>query len=173
MAFTLLSISKLDNSDHKVVFHKQMCILSNPKGCTIAKIPHSEGLYCVQAPEKDKDNLSANAVVAKLAINEVHCCLGHISSAAIKHAVSKGFITGIDLDESSKPDFCKACVKAKFTRQPFQQVSETQAEKYGECIHWDLDAHAGHVSSTNNNNTAWPVLFVFFFFFFLNTNYFF
>ena len=49
MAFTLLSISKLDKSGHKVVFHKQMCI-SNTKGHTIAKIPHSQGLYCLLAP---------------------------------------------------------------------------------------------------------------------------
>ena len=49
MAFTLLSISKLDKSDHKVIFHKQMCTILNLKGETIAKIPHSQGLYCVLA----------------------------------------------------------------------------------------------------------------------------
>ena len=54
MAFTLLSISKLDKSDHKVAFHKQMCIISDSKGCTIAKIPHSQGLYHVQPPEEAK-----------------------------------------------------------------------------------------------------------------------
>lgn len=45
MAFTLLSISKLDKSGHKVIFHKKMCTIIDPKGCTITKIPHSEGLY--------------------------------------------------------------------------------------------------------------------------------
>ena len=119
MAFTLLSISKLDKSDHKVVFHKQMCIISDSKGHTIAKIPHSEGLYHVQPLEQAKNDLSANAAVVKMSINEVHRRLGHISSAAIKHAISKGFITGIDLDESSKPEFCEACVKAKSARQLF------------------------------------------------------
>ena len=138
MAFTLLSISKLDKSDHRVVFHKQMCTISDSKGCTIAKIPHSEGLYRVQAPEQPKINLIANATVVKMSINKAHCRLGHISSAAIKHAIAKGFITGIDLDESSKLDFCEACVKAKSARQLFPQESKMQADKYGEYVHWDL-----------------------------------
>ena len=101
MAFTLLSISKPDKSNHRVVFHKQMCTISDSKGQTIAKIPHTEGLYCVQAPEQAKIDLSANAAVTKMSMNEAHRRLGHISSAAIKHAISKGFITGIDLDEKT------------------------------------------------------------------------
>ena len=98
MAFTLLSISKLDKSNHKVIFHKQLCTIINLKGHTIAKIPHSQGLYQVLAPP-----LTANAAVEKLNINEAHRRLGHISSAAIRHTVMKGFITGIDLDKLSKP----------------------------------------------------------------------
>ena len=125
MAFTLLSISKLDKLGHKVVFHKQLYTISNTKGHTIAKIPHSQGLYRVQTPEQPKSSLKANAVVVKMSINEVHRHLGHISSAAIKHAIEKGFLTGIDLDESSKPEFCKACVKVKSARQLFPQESET------------------------------------------------
>ena len=124
MAFTLLSISKLDKSGHKVVFHKQLCTISSTKGHTIAKIPHSQGLYHVQTPEQPKSSLKANAAVVKMSINEAHCRLGHISSAAIKHAIAKGIITGIDLAKSLKPEFCKACVKAKSARQPFPQESE-------------------------------------------------
>src|ERR1700761_4726052 len=44
MAFTLLSIGKLDTSGHKVTFHKQMCTIQDSKGSTIAQIPHSQGL---------------------------------------------------------------------------------------------------------------------------------
>ena len=138
MAFTLLSISKLDKSNHKVIFHKQSCTIINPKGLIIAKIPHYQGLYRVLASPQQPTSLSANAAVEKLTINEAHRRLGHISSAAIRHAVMKGFITGIDLDESSKPEFCEACAKAKSARQPYPQESYTRAEKYGDCVHWDL-----------------------------------
>ena len=71
-------------------------------------------------------------------INEAHRKLGHIFPVAIKHAISKGYITRIELDNKSKPDFCKACVKAKSARQPFPKQSETCATKYGDCVHWDL-----------------------------------
>ena len=89
----------------------------------------------MQVPEQAKTPLSENSAVIKMSINEVHHCLGH---TAIEHAIAKGLITGIDLNESSRPDFCEACVKAKSARQPFPQESETQAEKYREYVHWDL-----------------------------------
>ena len=134
MAFTLLSISKLDTSGHKVTFYKQMCMIQDPKGNTIAKIPHSQGLYKVFMEKEGKPELHVNAAVEKMSMGEAHRKLGHISSVAIKHAVSKGLITGICLDKESKPEFCDACVKAKSARQPFPKESESQAEKYGDHI---------------------------------------
>ena len=71
-------------------------------------------------------------------INKAHRKLGHISPVAIKHAISKGHITGIELDNESKPDFCEACIKAKSARKPFPKQSETRATKYGDHVHWDL-----------------------------------
>ena len=71
-------------------------------------------------------------------INVAHRKFGHIAHAAIKHAVSKGFILGIDLDMNSKPKFCEACAKAKSTMVPFPKESLTRATKYGERVHWDL-----------------------------------
>ena len=56
MAFTLLSISKLDMSGHKVTFQKQMCTIQDSKGITIAKIPHSQGLYKVLMDNKENQN---------------------------------------------------------------------------------------------------------------------
>ena len=127
MAFTLLSISKLDTSGHKVTFYKQMCTIQDLKGNTIARIPHSQGLYKVFMENKEKSGLHANVVVGKMLISEAHRKLGHISSAAIKHAVSKGFITGICLDDNSKLGFCDTCVKVKVARQPFPKESENRA----------------------------------------------
>ena len=138
MAFTLLSISKLDKADHKVIFHKKMCTIMNPKGHTIVKIPHSQGLYCVLSSPQSPTQLTANSASEKLSISEAHHRLGHISSAAIRHTVLKGFITRINLDKNSKMEFCDACAKAKSTQLPCPQESETRAEKYGDYIHWDL-----------------------------------
>ena len=72
MAFPLLSISKLDKPNHKVIFHKQLCTIINPKGLTIVKIPHSQGLYWVLASPQQSTPLTANAAVEKLNINKAH-----------------------------------------------------------------------------------------------------
>ena len=73
-----------------------------------------------------------------MSINEAHRKLGHLAYGAVAHAISKGYITGIELDTSSKPEFCEACVKAKSAKQPFPKESKTRATKYGERVHWDL-----------------------------------
>ena len=54
------------------------------------------------------------------------------STVAVAHAIANGFITGIELDTSSKPEFCEVCAKAKSARQPFLKESKTRATKYGE-----------------------------------------
>ena len=138
LAFTLISISRLDKAGYLVAFNKGMCTIKNPKGQTIATIPHSNGLYKTCTPKQTNGKDHANTASAKMTISKAHQKLGHISHTAIKNGVNKGYITGIELDNESKPEFCNACAKAKSTRQPFPKESQTRATKYGERVHWDL-----------------------------------
>ena len=39
MAFTLISISQLEEVDCSVTFKKDMCTIQNPSGCIIATVP--------------------------------------------------------------------------------------------------------------------------------------
>ena len=96
------------------------------------------------------NSLHANAATEKMSISEAHRKLGHISSAVIRHAVSKGYITGICLDKDSKPEFCDACAKVKSARQLFPKELKNQAAKYGDHVHWDLWGPAA-VRSINGN----------------------
>jgi hypothetical protein len=153
MAFTLISISRLDKGGYSITFRKGMCTINNPKSKTIATIPHSDGLYKIVASKSAAKTETANTASTKISISEAHKRLGHISHAAIKHAVSNGLITGIDLDSNSKPEFCEACAKAKSARQPFPKESKTRAQKYGEHVHWDLWGPAT-VKSLNGNSYA-------------------
>lgn len=135
MAFTLISISRLDKAGFSVIFKKGMCTVKDPSQRTIATIPNVDGLYKIAAPKRSND--SANAVSGKMSISEAHRKLGHLAHAAIKHAVSSRVITGIELEPDSKPEFCEACAKAKSAREPFPKESDTRAEKFGERVHWD------------------------------------
>ena len=45
MAFTLISISRLDQAGYTVTFNKRVCTITDPNGKTIATIPHVDGMY--------------------------------------------------------------------------------------------------------------------------------
>jgi hypothetical protein len=114
---------------------------------------HSEVKYHYHLIDPSAKSYSdhANVAAGKMSISEVHCKLGHISHAAIKHAISTGQITRIELDMDSKPDFCEPCIKAKAARLPFLKKSDTRATSYGKCVHWVLWGPAS-VKSLNGNS---------------------
>ena len=126
-----------------------MCTIFNPKGQVIAMIPHSDGLYRIIG-KHDKDRGMAAVASGKMSISKAHRRLGHLAYGAVTHAISKGYIAGIDLDTNSKPEYCDACAKTKAARQPFLKESNTRATKYGKCVHWDLWGPAT-VKSLNRN----------------------
>ena len=47
-------------------------------------------------------------------------------------------VTGINLDETLKAEFCETCVKAKATRKPFPKESKTEFKAYGNKIVSDV-----------------------------------
>ena len=108
-----------------MIFNKGICTIKNKDGCIIATIPHSDSLYRVVAPDEPSNWHYANVASEKMTISEAHHKLGHIAHATVKHAESNGYITGIELDGNSKPEFCEACAKAKSARQPFPKESHT------------------------------------------------
>ena len=50
MAFTLISISRLDEAGYSVTFNKRMCTVKSTNGKTIAIIPHVNGMYKIATP---------------------------------------------------------------------------------------------------------------------------
>jgi hypothetical protein len=131
-----------------------MCTIKNSQGRTIATIPHSDGLYKIVATKQSNANKTANMASEKMSISEAHRKLSHILCSAIEHTIVNDLITGIDLDISSKPEFCEAFAKAKSARQPFPKESDTRAEKFGECVHWDLWGPASVKSISGNQYVA-------------------
>ena len=113
MAFTLISISRLDKAGFSATFRKGMCTIKNPSNQTVTTIPHTDSLYKIVATSSSNKAKTANTVFGKMSISEAHRKLGHISYSAIKHVISNGFVTGIKLDSNLKPNFCEACTKAK------------------------------------------------------------
>ena len=122
MAFTVISISRLDKAGFSVTFNKGMCTTKDPKSKTVTTVLHMDGLCKLVSKQLNKME-SANAASGKMLINKAHKKLGHIAHSAIHHALSNGLVTGIDLDMNSEVEFCKACAKAKLACQPFPKES--------------------------------------------------
>ena len=85
----------------------------------MATLPLSDGLYRLATRSSTSPSAHANIMSAKMTIQEAHLKFGHIAHNAIKYAVAKGLILGIELDLTSKPKFFDACTKAKASHQPF------------------------------------------------------
>ena len=64
--------------------------------------------------------------------------MGHVNHEDLQRMVEKGMVTGVNLDLSSKPDFCKTCVKAKATCKPFPKESKTEYKSYGDKVVADV-----------------------------------
>ena len=116
----------------------------------MATIPQADGLYHLIDLYKVNQMAHANIATGKMSISKAHHKLGHISHTTIKHAITSGWIAGIDLDIDSKPEFCKPCAEAKSACQLFPKKSDTQATQYGECVHWDLWGPASMRSLSGN-----------------------
>ena len=94
----------------------------------MATLPLSDSLYQLATRSSTSPSAHANIMSAKMTIQDAHLKFGHIAHDDIKYAITEGLILGIELDLTSKPEFCDACTKAKASRQLFLKQSDTQAE---------------------------------------------
>jgi hypothetical protein len=71
---------------------------------------------------------------------EAHRLFGHIAPSTAKRLLTKGFVTGIELDSSGdEPTFCESCIYAKSRHQKIPKVREGDCvTSFGEEIHSDV-----------------------------------
>ena len=136
MSLTLISTNHITSAGFTVQFKENMCKIVSPAPHkkTIAEIPLVNGLYTVHTPFTHQ----AHATQEKLSVHTLHRILGHVAQYAIIDAVKKGLIEGVELNSTSIPEFCDACMKAKAVWQPFPEESQNRAHSYGEIVHTDL-----------------------------------
>jgi hypothetical protein len=150
MAFTLISVSRLDVANHIFHIENGICSISTPKpnSRVIGRIPRVRGLYRV-SPQTNKlsNPPTANVASKMMSITELHNRMGHINHNDLRHMVKTGMVTGINLDLESTPDQCTVCIQAKATRKPFPKRSVNEHVKgYGDKIVSDVWGPASTVS---------------------------
>jgi hypothetical protein len=137
MAFTLISVSCIDRAGFSLFIKERNCTIRSPSSKVIGCIPEIRGLYRV-VDSDTKTPHTANAADKKISINELHRRMGHVNHENLRQMVEKGMVTGINLDMSSKPDFCETCIKAKAPRKPFPKESKTEYKAYGDKVVADV-----------------------------------
>ena len=85
-----------------MVFKGNFCTILHPNESIIAKVTHSDGLYCMSANIAETINnnqftLYTNMAWRPLSLYELHCRLGHIHYGAIKDAIRNGLVKGLEL----------------------------------------------------------------------------
>jgi gag-polypeptide of LTR copia-type/GAG-pre-integrase domain len=138
MAFTLMSVSCVDQAGYSLFIKGGTCIICSPKSNIIGRIPEVRGLYHVSDSLALPRAHVASAAVKQISISELHQQMGHINHEDLRQMVEKGMVTGINLDLMSKPEFCEACIKAKAMRKPFPKESKTEYKSYGDKVVSDL-----------------------------------
>ena len=69
MAFTLISVRRLDHAKCSVTFQDGVCMIKNPTGQVMAKVPHSNGLYRVnQSHTQANSNYATLSTVKSILI---------------------------------------------------------------------------------------------------------
>jgi hypothetical protein len=155
MAFTLISMNRIASVGLAVLFEGKMCkILSKgPKHEVIAEIPQVQGLYTIES----QHTLHAHAARTKLTIDQAHRALGHISQTTILCLAKEGLVEGVEVDLSSTPEFCEACVKAKASCKPFLDETKNRARTYAALVHTDL---WGPAQTTSLGGTTYYISFM-------------
>src|ERR1700678_160214 len=134
MAFTLISVSCVTRAGFSLFIKGGNCVICSPTSKIVGTIPEIRGLYRIANTSVH----TANVAIKQISINELHRRMGHVNHDDLRQMVEKQMVTGINLDMSSKPDFCETCVKAKAPRKPFPKESKTEYKAYGDKVVTDV-----------------------------------
>ena len=136
----LLSVSQLDENDGKIIFHKRKCQLENKEGNIIGHGQMKGRLYLLDAKLiQTSQEVSHYASPPKITWGQLHRRYGHISITSLERLSKNGMVSGLLIDQSSKPSItCEACIQAKQAHKPFPKEAEHKSEIPGERIMSDV-----------------------------------
>ena len=144
MPIPLISVSKMVQGSFLAHFEKEGCHILSPNRTKLLIVKEQLGLYPVLAGKTSQAVPTAqikNALTlspSPISLTDFHRSMGHSYSPALKKMVAEGVITGVVLKDG-EADFCKACIQAKHTREPFpKERSGEPTRAYGDRTHSDL-----------------------------------
>jgi len=137
VAYTLVSIGRLDEEGFTTKFGHGKCIIWGSDGEKIGEVQRTAR----KAYKVEHEIGMANVAEETLTIDQLHRRMGHASIQVIRDLVKFGMVTGVHLEYSpvGRPFFCESCVYGKATRKSVSKIREGErAAVFGGEIHSDL-----------------------------------
>ena len=154
----LLSVGRITDRDHVVVFDKEKAEVIDKCGNTVLIADRDKGLYYVRDAN---DEYSAEADVADETdegnfTNEWHRRMGHHHMRDLVKCDREGAMRGMKLEKSPQESDCETCLRGKMTRTPFPKNS-TRDSKLLEIIHSEV---MGPMRVESNGQARYIVTFI-------------
>ena len=134
---SLLSVSRFDEAGGTIDFKDGKCFLRNKGGQLVGTGVKQDRLYLLGAKTRVVAE-SAHAASTSKSWNEWHKLYGHLGMKSLEILKQKKLVDGINIDTSTAPSSCDACIQAKQTVLPFPQESENRSKIPGERTYSDV-----------------------------------
>ena len=137
VAYTLVSIGRLDDEGFTAKFGQGKCVLLGPDEEKVGEVMRTAR----RAYKVEREEGTVSAAEETLTLENLHRRMGHALIQVIRDLVTKGMVTGVRLEytPTGTPFFCESCVYGKATRKSVPKIREGErATVFGGEIHSDL-----------------------------------
>jgi hypothetical protein len=125
-----------------MIYNGEFIIHEPTKSKIIGRVPLIRGLYRasnLKVPIYRPIPPFVNSASTPISLNELHHLMGHINFNDLHLMVKKGSVMGVDVDFTTKPDYCDICIQAKAPHVVIpKKASSPHPAKYGEKVVADL-----------------------------------
>lgn len=115
----LMSVSKITDRNHEVVFRKDKAIIQDRRGKIKMIADRIGDLYYIR---ETKNTASTISETHTQEFNLWHQRLGHVNKRCLLEMAKKGIVKGIDSKSGDVNIPCEICIKGKQTKLPFQET---------------------------------------------------
>lgn len=136
LSTNLLSVARITERDHTVLFTKNKAYVKDDDGKTVLTANKKNGLYLTQFQSLQTNEQANN--VSENDLMKWHKKLAHLNEKDIKMLSSNNLVSGLDLNKNDVLDNCESCIQGKMSRLPFPKHEGIKSKQLLEIIHTDL-----------------------------------
>lgn len=134
ISVNLLSVSKITDRGHKVIFEKEKAYVVEKTGKMTLTARKKNGLYYFESGRKESAKYTPQNGSD---IMEWHRKLGHINERDLKKMSTDNLMYGLNLNDEQM-ETCETCIKGKLSRLPFIRHNDLYTTDNLEIIHSDV-----------------------------------